>query len=213
MTCVMILSYTNRSYFEFLQAKVSQAMARTSSKVPYFMDDDPVIANYEVIRDVWFHGSPIKRVCQQQGISRSQYYKIEDQFVKHGLPGLFPNIRSLSHSEGLERLVIMVSKARSSLSQQAILRIAQVVTVTQEDADIDAVSQILNSYGRSIKNRPADVPFWSRIQRTLNQLSRLKKRIIKGRDKKHRKATFFVDEDSCHKRMELLREIFLDLCG
>ena len=208
MLCNMILSHNSRSYFELLQAKVSQAMARYASHTPYFLNDDPVITNYEVIREVWFDGSPIKTVCQRHGLSRSQYYEKEDRFVVHGLPGLFPEVKTLSLSKELERLVIMVSKARPSLSQQSIMRIAEAVPATQELAGMEPVSQILASYGRSVSNRPVDIAFWSRIQRTLNQLVRLKQGSMKGRDKKKRHRTFFHDNDLYHKRLEFLREIF-----
>lgn len=183
-------------------------MTRYGSHVPYFLEDDPVITNYEVIRQVWFDGSAIKTVCEQHGISRSQYYDKEDGFVDYGVPGLYPEVRTLPFSEDLERLVIMVSKARPSLSQQAILRIAEAVPATKEAAGTEAVSQILASYGRSVANRPADNSFWSRIQRSHDQLKRLKQSSIKGRDRKKRKETFFNDHDLFHKRLELLRQIF-----
>ena len=208
MLSAMILSLNSRSYFELLQAKVSQAMAQHSSHTPYLLNDDPVIMNYEVIREVWSDGSPIKAACQRHGLSRSQYYEKEHRFVAHGLPGLFHEVKTLPFSEDLERLVIMVSKARPSLSQQSIMRIAEAVPATQETAGTETVSQIVASYGRSVSNRPGDIEFWSRIQRTFNQLSRLKQGSIKGRDKKKRRKTFFHDNDSYHKRLELLRELF-----
>jgi len=189
----MILSNNTRSYFELLQSKVSQAMAQYGRRTPYLLDDDPVITNYEVIRDVWFERLSIKRVCQRHGLSRSQYYEKEGRFVKHGLPGLFPDVRARGVSMDLERLVIMVSKARPFLSQQSIMRITEAVPATQEYTGVEPVS---------------DNEFWSRIQRTLNQLNRLKLRRISGRDKKRRRATFFCDNDPYHKRLELLRELF-----
>ena len=185
-------------------------MARYASHTPYFMDDDPVIRNYEMIREVWFDGTPIKNVCQRHNLSRSQYYENEDRFIKHGLLGLFPEVKALPYSSDLERLVVMVSRARPSLSQQAMLRIAEAVPLTQEEADIDVVSQIVASYGRSASAQPADLKFWSHIQRALNQLRWLKQSPIQGRDKKQRKKTFSRDDDFCHNRLELLRELFFN---
>ena len=98
-------------------------MARYARHTPYFLDDDPVITNYEVIREVWLDGSPIKTACHRRGLSRSQYYEKEDRFVEHGLPCLFPEVKTLPFSADLEGLVIMVSKARPSLSQRSIMRI------------------------------------------------------------------------------------------
>ena len=204
----MILTPNSRSYFELLQSKVSQAMGRTGSRTPYYLENDPVITNYEIIREVWGGDSSIKAVCEKYHLSRSQYYDKEDAFVNHGFPGLYPEIRTLPLSEDLERLVMMVSNARPSLSQQAILRIAEAVPLTKEAADMEAVSQILASYGRGVSSRHVDKAFWSRIQRSLDQLKRLKKTRIKGRNRKSRGKTFFNDKDFFHNRMALLRHLF-----
>jgi hypothetical protein len=59
----------------------------------------------------------------------------EDDFIKHGLLGLFPEVKALPYSSDLERLIVMVSKARPFLSQQAMLRIAEAVPLTQEGVD------------------------------------------------------------------------------
>jgi hypothetical protein len=205
----MILTANTRAYFQKLQAKVSKAMAQFNSSTPYYVEEDPVIANYEMIRDAWFQRESIKTVCQKHKLSRSQYYEKEERFVKFGLAGLFPDLRALAEAKDLERLVVMVSKARPCLSQQAILRVAEAVPATQAMANMETVAQILASYGRSVSNRPADIDFWSRIQRTLGQLDRLRQKELEGRDRKRRRRTFFQDNDSSHKRLELLREIFL----
>ena len=183
-------------------------MGQTGSRTPYYLENDPVITNYEIIRDVWVGNSSIKTVCENYHLSRSQYYDKEDAFVNHGFPGLYPEIRTLPLSEDLERLVMMVNNARPSLSQQAILRIAEAVPLTKEAADMESVSQILASYGSSVSNRPVDKAFWSRIQRSLDQLKRLKQTRIKGRNRKSREKTFFNDKDPFHKRMALLRHLF-----
>lgn len=185
-------------------------MAQHARRTPYFLDDDPVIRNYEIIREVWLNGTPIQKVCQKHKISRSQYYEKEDCFVKNGLLGLFPETKALSYSPDLERLIFMISEARPSVSQQAMLRVAEALPLTRDEADIESISQILASYGRSPSDKADDRNFWSRIQRSLNQLCRLKEHTIRGHDKRQRKKTFFHDEDSCHKRLELLRELFFN---
>jgi len=183
-------------------------MGPHGNRSPYYLEDDPVITNYEIVREVWVGNSSIKEACEKYHISRSQYYDKEDAFVNYGFPGLYPEIRTLPLSEDLERLVIMVSKARPTVSQQAILRIAEAVPLTKEHAEAEAISQILASYGRCVSNRPGDKAFWSRIQRGLDQLRRLNKMRIKGRNRKNRRKTFFNDKDIFHKRVELLRHLF-----
>ena len=113
-----------------MQAKVSQAMAKFSMSTPYLVEDDTVITNYEIIREVWFGGVPIKNVCKRHNLSRSQYYEKEEGFVKHGLLGLFPEVKTRSYSADLECLIVLVSKARPFLSQQAMLRIAEAVPIS-----------------------------------------------------------------------------------
>ena len=185
-------------------------MARYTSRTPYFLEDDPVIRNYEIIRQVWLEGIPIKKVCRGYGLSRSQYYEKESQYVQHGLAGMFPEPKTLPCSLALERLVIMVSHARPSLSQQALLRVAESVPLTRGDADMCSIAQILASYGRSSSDQQSDRDFWSRIQRTLNQLSRLREQPLEGRDPRQRRKTFPHDGDHCHQRLELLRELFFN---
>ena len=78
-----------------LQSKVSQAMAKFDRRTPYWLEDDPVIANYELIRDVWFDSCAIKRACLRHDVSRSQYYEKENRFVQCGIVGLFPEIKAV----------------------------------------------------------------------------------------------------------------------
>ena len=150
----MILPHQTREYFKFLQAKVSQAMARYYNRTPYLLDDDPVIGNYEIIRQVWFEGTSIKDACRNHKLSRTQYYEKESRFVEHGLAGLFPEVKTLPYSPDLERLVLLVSNARPSLSQQAILRVAEAIPLTHKDAE-DRKSTRLNSSHTDIPRMPS----------------------------------------------------------
>ena len=73
-----------------MQAKVAQAMAGQGSRTPYFLEDDPIIRSYEILREVWAGGVSIKEVCQKYSIARSWYYENEERFIRHGVCGLFP---------------------------------------------------------------------------------------------------------------------------
>lgn len=183
-------------------------MARQNRRTPYHLDEEPILQNYEIIREVWFTGVPIQAVCQKYKLARSHYYEIENRFVEYGVAGLFPEIKAAAIFPELERLILLVSEARPSLSQQAMLRMAEALPLTRQAANPYWISQILASYGRSPSDLPADQTFWDRIQRTLNQLGQLKTRPPRGRNRKQRKKTFFQDNDSGQKRMELLRELF-----
>jgi hypothetical protein len=206
----MILSQRTIDYFSGLQARVSQAMAKVAGTRPYFVEHDPVIANYEILREIWVERGPIKAVCQRRDVSRSQYYELETRFLRHGLAGIFPDFKTPTFCPELERLVLLVKASRPSLSQQSIFRVAQAVPLTRRDADIDLIGQILKSHGLAVSNRLGDKEFWGRVQRVLEQSYRLKQQSVKGRNKRKRTKTFFSDDDPCHKRLELLRELFFN---
>ena len=183
-------------------------MALYGKNTQYFLEDDPVIRNYEIIRLVWYDRVPIKEVCQRYTLSRTQFYEKENLFVKYGMAGLFPKLSKVFCSQEKERLIVLINKARPSLTQQAMLRIAEALPSTQKDANLDCISQILASHGRSASCQITDKDFWGRIQRTLNELDRLTSSKKNRRNKKRRRETFFCDDDQPHKRLELLRELF-----
>jgi len=205
----MILSSKRQKYFRSVEAKVSQAMAKSGATVPYLIEGDPAIVNYEIIRKVWHEGQAIKNVCDIYDISRTQYYEKESDFTRYGIIGLFQKIRPVLTLPRLERLVLLVKEARPSLSRQDILRIAEALPLTKNEADIDDISQILSSYGLGTGSQTTDQVFWRRVQRTLKEIDRLKTEPIMIRDKKRRKEFFFQDDDVLHKRLEILRELFL----
>ncbi len=185
-------------------------MAQFGSTTPYFIKKDPIIRCYEMIREVWHDRISIQKVCEKYKFSRSQFYEKENYFIEHGVAGLFPIVKEHFKFPDLESLVILVNEARPSLSQQAILRIAEALPSTQKDANTESISNILASHGRLATAQQADKYFWGRIQRTLSELQRLRNSTIKGRVKKERKNTFFLDDDLLHKRLEMLREQFYD---
>lgn len=205
----MILSDSEISYFKEIQSKVLQGAASLKSGKPYLVRDDPVLRNYECIRRVWHECVPIKKVCADIGISRTNYYRLECQFVDHGLPGLFPLSLSENENSELEQLVVIVKSARSSLSVQSLLRIAEAVPVTDAMASLENISQILKSFGLTKGAMPIEKDFFARIQRIMSNLQLLRERKVPGRRRKNRKATFFSDFDICHKKLELLRELAL----
>ena len=207
----MILSPGSIMYFKLLSSKVTREMASYHSATPYFIEDDPIIRHYEILRKVWLGSVPIKRVCLEYKLSRSSYYEIEDRFVRDGLVGLFPSPGgTVNQAPNLEQLVILVKNCRPSVSQIALLRFAQAVAVTQAVADSQMISRILNSHGYGYASLESDRDFFGRIQRSLTELKGLKESPIGGRKRDERKDAFFVDTDPFHNRLECLRELFFN---
>ncbi len=207
----MILSPGTIKYFKLLSSKATSAMASYQSTTPYFIKDDPVISHYEILRKVWLGSVPIKQVCLEYGLSRSSYYEIENRFVRYGFAGLFscPG-GTVNQAPNLEQLVLIVKNCHPTVSQIAILRVAQAVPVTQEGADSQMISSILNSHGYGYSRIETDRDFFGRIQRSLAELKGVRGNPVERRKRDKRKETFFVDTDPYHNRMELLRELFFN---
>ncbi|MEE9307523.1 MAG: hypothetical protein V3V57_08410, partial [Spirochaetia bacterium] len=167
----MILSPAAIQYFKLLSSKVTRAMASYHSATPYFIEDDPVISHYEILRKVWLGSVPIKQVCLEHNLSRSSYYEIENRFVRYGFAGLFscPG-GTVNQAPNLEQLVLIVKNCRPTVSQIAVLRVAQAVPVTQAVADSQMISRILNSHGYGYSRLETDRDFFGRIQRSLAEL-------------------------------------------
>lgn len=186
-------------------------MASYQAGTPYFIEDDPVITRYEVLRKVWLGSAAVKQVCLEYDLSRSSYYEIENSFVRYGFAGLFPcPCSAVSQAHNLEQLVLIVKKCRPNVSQIAILRVAQAVPVTQTAADFQMISAILNSHGYGYSGLQTDRDFFERIQRSILELKGLTERPSGGRNRDKRKETFFADTDFCHNRIEVLRELFFN---
>ena len=207
----MILSPAAIQYFKLLSSKVTRAMASYHSATPYFIEDDPLISHYEILRMVWLGSVPIKQVCLEHNLSRSSYYEIEDRFVRYGFAGLFscPG-GTVNQAPNLEQLVLIVKNCRPSVSQIAVLRVAQAVPVTQAAADSQMISRILNSHGYGYSRLETDRDFFGRIQRSLAELKGIRGNPVEERKRDKRKETFFVDLDPYHNRLELLRELFFN---
>ncbi|MEA3225654.1 MAG: transposase [Planctomycetota bacterium] len=207
----MILSPDAVKYFKLLSSKVTSAMASYQCATPYFIETDPVIKHYEVLRKVWVGSVPIKQACIEHELPRSSYYEIEDRFVLHGLAGLFSYPGgTVTQAPNLEQLVLIVKNCRPTASQLAVLRVAQAVPVTQAVADSKVISRILNSHGYGYSRLETDRDFFGRIQRSLEELNGAGGKQVEGRRRDKRRQTFFVDADPYHNRMELLRELFFN---
>ena len=184
-------------------------MAIVRAKTPYLLEgDESSIVRYEAIRAVWLENRSVQSVCEKHKITRSYYYDFEKRFVQLGVVGLFDTLAHVQQCPKLEQLIIMARQSRPTLSNADLLRIAQAVPLTAKEATIDLVSEILSSHGLNPSCLEADGQFFGRIQRTLTEWDHLQKNPPGQRDIARRKETFFADDDACHKKLELLRELF-----
>ena len=120
----MILPKQLLEYFKSIQSKVSQSIALSTSKTPYWIEEDENILRYEVIREVWQNQKTIKAVCDKYNISRTYYYETEKKFIDHGVIGLFSTLAHITQYPNIEQLIVMSKQSRPSLSNTTLLRIA-----------------------------------------------------------------------------------------
>ena len=204
----MIFSQSAQQYFREMVSKVAAGAGEKFSKTPYWIENDLIINNYECIRAVWTRRSTISNACSQFSVARSSYYELENKFIKHGVLGLFSYSNGVKQHKDIEKLVLLVKKCHPRSSHTEILRVAEALPLTEKVATLELISNILNSHGYGHANMNTDPSFWGRIQRSIKEVDRASKSMISGRDKKNRKETFFVDNESCHNRLECLRELF-----
>jgi len=205
-----ILSDKNINYFKSYQARVAQGIASGGVQSPYFVAQDTFIQQYEYLRAVWIRGVKVEEVTKEYRISRSQYYKTEQAFLKSGVVGLL-GLPSFPSQDGkLEKLTLLIKKSRPSLSYTAIHRITQSVPILANKSHPEIISTILRSHGYGISEMVEDIEFLGRIQRTIETYNLLVNKTIKGRNLKKRKETFLVDKDMAHRRIELLRSLYFN---
>jgi hypothetical protein len=203
----MILSQSTQQYFREIVSKVATGTGEQSSKTPYWIHDDLILSRYECIRAVWTGRDTISNACCQFGVTRSLYYELENKFIEHGVLGLFSFSCGVRQHKALEKLVLLVKKCHPHSSHTEILRVAQALPLTKELATPELITDILNSHGYGHASMNTNPVFWGRIQRTIEEVERASSTMIPGRDMKRRKQTFLVDHESCHSRLECLREL------
>ncbi|ETR67702.1 MAG: hypothetical protein OMM_05000 [Candidatus Magnetoglobus multicellularis str. Araruama] len=203
----MILSKEATNYISSLNSRVNQILIQTG-KLLYPIENDELLNQYECLRHIWVDEVPVKDGCIKFNIPRSSYYKFEKVFVDFGLPGLLFLPHIPKQFPDLEQLVILIKKARPSLSYTSILRITQAVPLTREYTTLSLISSILQSYGYGLSSMKSDIDFWNNVQRRLKTWLRLSKKKIKGRDLSDRKGTFLLKEDKSQRQLELIRHLF-----
>jgi hypothetical protein len=93
-----------------------------------------------------------------------------------------------------KKLVLLVKKCHPHSSHTEILRVAQALPLTKELATPVLITDILNPHGYGYANMNTDPAFWTRIQRTIEEVERASGLMVTGRDIKRRKETFFIDK-------------------
>jgi transposase len=205
----MIFTQKRLKYLDELPSTVAHALAKARNPaVPFFLDD-PVIRSYELLRLVWLERKSIKAACRAFHRSRTEFYRLEDSLVRHGMAGVYPSLGAREQNPELERLVLLVKTTRPTATETAILRFAEALRMDPLPS-LHAIGHILHCHGRGNTRDQGDLEYWEGIQEIVQALGFWKSQPGPPRSKGDRKKTFYVADEALQVRFELFRALALD---
>ena len=204
----MIFTQRQVQYLAELPSTVAHALPRAHNPdVPFFLKDT-VIDNYELLRAVWVEGKSIRAACQKVGHSRSEYYRLEDAFIRYGVVAVYPDLGSREQHPKLERLALLVKNTRTTATETAIFRLAEALGIDPLPS-MPTLGHLLHCHGIGNTREEADRAYWEGLQAIVQAIKGLKSQARPARSKDERKKTFYVPEEALQVRFELFRELAL----
>jgi hypothetical protein len=205
----MLFTEKQLKYLAELPSTVAHALPEArNADVPFFLNDDPVIDNYELLRAVWMEGKSIQAACQGAGCSRTEYYHLEEAFVQHGVVAVYPDLGTRDQHPKLERLALLVKKTRTTATETAILRLAEALGIDPVPS-LHSIGHVLHCHGMGNMRDEKDRAYWEGLQEIVQAVGGLKSQAGPARSQDERKRTFYVPEEALQLRFELFRELAL----
>lgn len=185
---------------------MAQTLARAPNPdVPFFLDV-AVVRNYEMLRAVWVDGVSINAACEKAECSRTDYYRVENDFLLHGVAALFPDLGVKKQNPKLERLALLVKTTRAKATETMILRFAEALA-WDPCPSLRNIRHVLHSHGLGNARDETDREFWQGLQESIRAVEWARGRPGPERAKSNRKATFYVPDEALQVRFELFREL------
>lgn len=205
----MLFTQKQMSYLAELPSMVAHALPKAPNPdVPFFIDD-PVVHNYEMLRSVWMNQNSITAACKAARCSRTDFYRLETEFIKHGNVAFYPEIGAKRQNHKLERLALMVKMTRPKATETMILRFAESLGLTPRPT-LRMISHILHCHGIGNNRDEDDQDYWHGIQQSTRAIRWLASQPGPMRNKTDRKGTFYKPEEMLQLRFELFRELSLN---
>lgn len=196
------------SYLAELPSMVAHALPKAPNPdVPFFIDN-PVVHNYEMLRSVWMERNSITAACKDACCFRTDFYRIETAFIKHGNAALYPELGAKKQNHKLERLTLMVKMTRPKATETMILRFAESLGLTPCPT-LRTISHALHCHGIGNNRDENDRRYWHGIQQSVLAIRRLASQTGPIRSKTDRRGTFYKPEEALQLRFELFRELGL----
>jgi transposase len=205
----MILTDKQLRYLGELPSSVAHALPRAGNPdVPFFLDD-PATGSYELLRSVWTGWKSAKAACRAQRFSRTEYFRLENSFVKHGVAAIYPRMGARDQNPKLERIALLVKTTRPLATETAILRLSEALWIDPTPT-LRVVGHVLHCHGLGNNRDEHDREFWQGLQEILRALEQLKSQPGPPHSKADRAGTFYLPEDALQARWELFRELGSD---
>jgi hypothetical protein len=189
-----------------LPSVVAQALPHAPNPdVPFFLNE-LVVRNYEMLRSVWVDSSPIASACQSAKCSRTDYYRVERAFLRHGMAGIFPELGIKKQKPRLERLAVLVKTTRPKATDTMILRFAEALKLDPAPS-LRTIGQVLHCHGFGNGRDASDREFWQGMQESIRAIESVRLQAGPSRSQSDRRGTFYVSDEPVQVRFELLREL------
>ena len=197
------------SYLSECPSTVAHAVAKaTNPDVPFFLDD-PVVRNYQLLRAVWVKRESIEAAARNFRCSRTEYYKLENAFLKEGVAAVYPELGCQKQNPKLERLALVVKTARPKATETTILRLVEALGL-EPSGSLRVIGHVLHCHGIGNNRDEQDREYWRGMQESVRALEWLKSQGGPTRNKADRKGTFYLPEEGLQVRFELFRELALE---
>ena len=204
----MIFTERQVQYLAQLPSTVAHALPKARNPdVPFFLND-AVIDNYELLRAVWVEGKSIRAACRRNRQSRTEFYQLENEFVRHGVVAVYPDLGSRDQHPKLERLALLVKKTRTTATETAILRLAEALRIDPLPS-LHTIGHVLHCHGMGNTRDESDRQYWEGLQEIVQAIGWLKSQAGPTRSRGERKKTFYLQEEALQVRFELFRELAL----
>jgi transposase len=205
----MLLTEKQLRYLGELPSSVAHALPGARNPAVPFFFDDPAIRRYELLRSIWLERKSATAACRARCFSRTKYYQLENDFLKHGAAAVYPPMGSRDQNPKLERLALLVKTTRPLTTETAILRLAEALRFDPVPS-LRTIGHVLHCHGLGNTRDEEDREYWRGLQEILRALEHLRSEPSLVRSKADRARTFYNPEDALQVRWELFRELSLD---
>ena len=203
----MVLSDTAFRVFSLVQSNVRTALALAPGDIPFAYEGERFFQAYDALRRVWVQRESQRQVASSLGLNRTTLAEWENAFVRYGTIGLLQPPTAVKCDPRLERLVVLVKRARPHASSSNILTLARALKLP--GATLELIRRIQRSFGYGQRLDEHDVQFYGDLQKILASVQHYRSKAQNSiRDIRQRASTFFdFDHDPFQHKVELFQEL------